>query len=177
MFNKTPLCKWRIFPSPNKTNKWCSFIIIFYRIVCTGCIVVYTHANQLPLPLYPERKKIQNSSHLNHKHGTLFSRRVDESCLVNAKRFVHLLLLVLCVLFPVNARQCQHRWSVTTGFDSRTYRASGQWASVPVYKEGRTGERRSTAANQTWPFSQHYRLFLSLALLSRGSPFFRQRQR
>lgn len=136
-------------------------------IACIDCVIVYTHANQPPLPLYPERKKIQNSSHLNHKHGTLFSRRVDESRLANAKRLVHLLLLVLCVLFPVNERQCQHRWSVTTGFDSRTFRASGQCAPVPWYKGGRTGEGRRTAANQTWPFSQHYRLFLSLAVLSR----------
>lgn len=95
------------------------------------------------------------------------------------QRLVHLLLLVLCVLFLVNERQCQHRWSVTTGFDSRTYRASGQWVPVPTYKGGRTGERRRTATNQTWPFSQHYRLFLFLAMLSREIPFFfpQQRQR
>lgn len=38
-------------------------------------------------------------------------------------------------------------------------------------KGGRTGEGR-TAATQTWPFLQHYRFFLSLAMLSREFPFF-----
>lgn len=144
----------------------------FYMTVWIDCSVVYAHADQPPLPLYPERKKIQNGSHSNHKHGTLFSGRADESRSADAERPVHLLSLGLCVLFPVNDRQCQHRWSVTTGFDSRTYRASGQWAPRPqVQRRAYEGERGRTAANQTWPFSQRCRLFLSSAMLSREIPF------
>lgn len=167
--------------NPDRTNKWCGLIIsssIFFIWLYVPIVLLSTPmpTNYHFLCIQKERKaKIAHTWTIN------MALYLAGGWMKAAWSMQRGLCICFCLSFVYYFQWMRGRVS-TGGVSQRalTLRLivpADNEAPVPRYKRGRTGEGRSTAANQTWPFLQHYCLFLSLAMLSRESPFFQQRPR